>query len=166
MQDVQPHYSIDESIGSLVEKIKLLDSNYTHMILLVGLAGSRKTQLLKTLLSTDQNRFSYSNINLVLSKKLLNLSVRERQCKFFQIFQEFISNTKGKILLLDNTEILFDNYLNQDPLKCLTLISRQRKIIASWNGSYSNNSLTYGNRTHPEFKEYKRQNIDAVIQTI
>jgi ATP-dependent helicase/nuclease subunit A len=111
-------------------------------------------------------KFSYVNLNLSLSTKLLKLTVYERQLYLQQILQRIISNEKGDALLLDNTEILFDTKLAQDPIRCLNSISRERIIIASWSGTYVNNKLSYAEPSHPEFYENETENLQAIIQTV
>ena len=40
------------------------------------------------------------------------------------------------MVLLDNTEILLDPALEQDSGRLLQLVSRNRTIVASWNGTF------------------------------
>ncbi len=47
-----------------------------------------------------------------------------------------IAAVPGDVVLLDNLEILFDTALEVEPLRLLQVSSRNRTIVASWNGSY------------------------------
>jgi hypothetical protein len=85
---------------------------------------------------------------------------------FQQILGDIVAQQKAEVILIDNTEILFDTSLEQDPIKCITNISRDRNIIASWNGKCINGTLTYAEPSHFEFKEYKIEEIDALILSI
>jgi len=44
---------------------------------------------------------------------------------------------------LDNTEILFNPILKQDPLRLLQRISRNRTVVATWLGNVTDSHLTY-----------------------
>jgi hypothetical protein len=56
--------------------------------------------------------------------------------------------------VLDNLEILFDKDLKQDPLRLLQCISRNRSVLASWNGTVSGSKLMYAETGHPEYRCY------------
>ena len=64
-------------------------------------------------------------------------------------------------VILDNLEILFDNALQQDPLRLLQSISRNRAVVASWNGIVNSGRLLYAETGHPEYRSY--DSIDALI---
>jgi hypothetical protein len=38
------------------------------------------------------------------------------------------------LVLLDNIELLFDVHLKQDPLRLLQGLSRNKTVVATWNG--------------------------------
>ncbi len=71
-----------------------------------------------------------------------------------------ISSQATAVVVLDNLEILFDPALKLDPLKLLQGISRNRTIVASWNGSYVEGTLTYAKPDHPEYRSYRE--LDAI----
>ena len=58
------------------------------------------------------------------------------------------------MVLLDNIEIMFDVAMRQDPLRLLQRLSRNKTVVATWNGNIVDNSLTYAAPTHPEFRRY------------
>lgn len=64
-------------------------------------------------------------------------------------------------MVLDNLEILFDKDLQQDPLRLLQSISRNRAVVASWNGSINSGRLLYAEPGHPEYRSY--DTVDALI---
>jgi len=69
----------------------------------------------------------------------------------------------GDVVLLDNLEILFDTGLEVEPLRLLQVSSRNRTVVASWNGSYRDRTLTYAEPGHPEFVQFKQ--TQAVVIT-
>jgi hypothetical protein len=64
-------------------------------------------------------------------------------------------------VVLDNLEILFDKDLKQDPLRLLQGLSRNRAVVASWNGSMTSGRLLYAETGHPEYRSYNA--VDALI---
>jgi hypothetical protein len=77
------------------------------------------------------------------------------------LLKEVIAAVSGDVVLLDNLEILFDTGLEVEPLRLLQLISRNRTIVASWNGSFQGGTLTYAEPGHPELIQFKQ--TDAVV---
>ncbi len=127
------------------------DGLYHRLVLLVGETGSGKTVALRAAareLGTD-----LININLVLSAKLLELTARQRALHLSKLLGEAIEKAVP-VALLDNTEILFDHDLQQDPLRLLQSMSRNRCVVASWNGTITRNKLTYAEAGHPEYRSY------------
>ena len=61
----------------------------------------------------------------------------------------------------ESIEILFDPALQQDPLRCLQGISRNRTIVASWSGSARDRTLTYAEPGHREYRRYT--DVPAII---
>ena len=70
-----------------------------------------------------------------------------------------VNEAKGDIILLDNIEILFDISLKQDPLRLLQGLSRNKTIVAAWNGSIDSNNLIYATPDHPEYKRYPSRDL-------
>ncbi len=125
---------------------------YHRLILVVGKSGKGKTILLKEL--RDELKIPYINVNLELSQQLLELSNRQRKLKVFECMLKTIDQ-KDPVALLDNTEILFDINLEQDPLKLLQILSRDQCIVAAWNGEISDRMLIYAKPGHQEYRIYE-----------
>ncbi|MCH7944758.1 MAG: BREX-3 system P-loop-containing protein BrxF [Armatimonadetes bacterium] len=68
--------------------------------------------------------------------------------------------------LLDNIEILFDVTLEQDPLRLLEGVSRNRTIVAAWNGTLENGYLSYATPDHPEYRRYPRRELVVVCPEV
>ena len=68
------------------------------------------------------------------------------------------------MVLLDNLEILFDTGLEVEPLRLLQVSSRNRTIVASWNGAFQDGTLTYAEPGHPEFVQLKQ--AEAIVITV
>ena len=138
---------------------------YSRLILLVGPSGSGKTHALKEF-SVEHGK-KILNVNLEMSKALLELPIQRRESHVHTIFQDLINDFLGNedpqtaLVFLDNMEILFDKDLKQDPLILLQGVSRNTTIIASWNGLWKQKRLTFAIQGHPEYRFYDK--IDAQI---
>ena len=150
-------------------KDKLMDSTnkakdlYYSLVLLVGLPDSGKTALLNE--AARELGQSIININLELSQRLLEMTNKRRVLKVSAKFDEVLAPCP-EYAILDSTEILFDVSLKQDPLALLKRISRNRTIIASWNGSIDNGKLIYSETGHPEYRTYNPTDIQVVSMDI
>ncbi|MFP4040015.1 MAG: BREX-3 system P-loop-containing protein BrxF [Desulfosudaceae bacterium] len=131
---------------------------YCRLVLLVGKTGSGKTEVLQTL--TGECNTEVTNVNLLLSARLLELTPRKRAIRVPEILREIVE-TQSTPVLLDNLEILFEKELRQDPLRLLLGISRNHLMAASWNGTAEGGKLTYAEPGHPEYRRY--DSIDPLI---
>jgi len=148
------------SVDQILAKISSTEDLYHRLILVVGPSGAGKTTALQTV--AQLTGFRYVNINLELSRQLLDLTTRQRALQVARLLDEILAKEGLTTALLDNTEILFDVSLKQDPLRLLQSLSRNRTLVATWNGSLQNNYLTYGEPDHPEYKRYSAGGLITV----
>ena len=134
---------------------------YHRLVLLVGESGSGKTAALRAVAAELGTHVI--NVNLELSARLIELTERQRTLQLSFLFGGVVEGA-GTIALLDNTEILFDHGLRQDPLRLLQGVSRNRCVVASWNGAVADNKLTYAETWHSEYRSYEVG--DALIVTM
>jgi hypothetical protein len=84
---------------------------------------------------------------------------RSRQAE--KLLKDVIASVGGELVILDNIELLFDTTLELEPLRLLQVASRNRTIVATWNGTFSNNTLAYAEPGHPEFVQFKQ--VEAIV---
>ena len=144
--------------NTLIQSIQAVEGLYYRLILLVGKTGSGKTRVLRKLAETVGS--SVVNVNLALSSELLELTAKQRSLRLPGILDQIADQAQAPVVL-DNLEILFDKDLQQDPLRLLQGISRNRTLVASWNGSISSGRLLYAEPGHPEYRSY--DTVDALI---
>ncbi len=144
--------------SSIKRSLQAAAGLYYRLVLLVGETGSGKTGVLRGVAKDFQT--SVVNVNLVLSRELLELTAKQRSLRLPGILDQ-IADQAQQPLVLDNLEILFDKDLKQDPLRLLQGISRNRAVVSSWNGTFSNGRLVYAETGHPEYRYY--DSIDALI---
>jgi hypothetical protein len=132
---------------------------YNRLVLVVGPAGSGKTAALRAL--CDQDGFPCINLNLALSQRLLEHASKARPLRLRVALNDVLNQAEGDVVVIDNIEILFDPGLKQDPLRLLELSSRNRTVVASWNGEIMGRTLTYAVAGHPEYRRYT--DIEAIL---
>jgi hypothetical protein len=147
-------------IESLESEIEALESAYYRLVLVVGQHGTGKTALIQAIQA--KLGLPAMNLNLQLSKRLLELTCRQRTLGTPKILDELITEINAKAVAIDNTEILFDVNLKLDPLRLLQTISRNKTIIATWNGTVDKENLSYAEPGHPEYKRYPSQGVRIV----
>ena len=121
-------------------------------MLVVAPAGVGKTTALLDI--QDRTGAPLVNVNLELSRRMLDLTERQRALQLPRLLQDLVSKSEGEMILLDNIEILFDVGLKQDPLRLLQGLSRNKTVVAAWNGPIVEDSLIYAAPAHPEYRRY------------
>jgi ABC-type uncharacterized transport system ATPase component len=137
----------------IIDKIKHASELYYRLILVVATAGAGKTHALQGV--KESTGAPMVNVNLELSRRLLDLTERQRALQVPRLLDEILAQTCSDIILLDNIEILFDIALKQDPLRLLQGLSRNRTVVAAWNGSISKGNIIYAVPEHPEYRKYQ-----------
>ncbi len=132
---------------------------YHRLVLLVGGVGSGKTTILQDV--SKQLDVKLINTNLELSKLLIEMTGKQQTLQLPKLLENLV-NCGEKNIVLDNIEILFDVTLQQDPLRILQTISRNRNIVVSWNGFVENGKLIYAEPGHPEHKSYAAANLSII----
>lgn len=149
----------DPTLTRLGEAIRQAANQYFRLVILAGGPGSGKTAALQSI--AHQAGCQIVNVNLELSKKMLELTRTQRSRQVERLLKEVIAAVPGDVVLLDNLEILFDTGLEVEPLRLLQISSRNRTLAATWNGTYAGGTLTYAEPGHPEFVQFKQ--VDAVV---
>jgi predicted AAA+ superfamily ATPase len=147
---------------SIQDKIKqslqAAEGLYHRLVLLLGETGSGKTGILRDI--AEEFGSSVVNVNLALSGELLELTAKQRSLRLPGILDQIADQAQSPVVL-DNLEILFDKDLQQDPLRLLQSLSRNRVVVASWNGTMHSERLIYAEPGHPEYRSY--ESVDALI---
>lgn len=150
---------MNEAAVKLEQAIEQAASQYYRLVILAGAPASGKTSVLQSV--AQKLGCFLVNVNLELSKKMLELTRSQRSRQVERLLKEVIAAAPGDVVLLDNLEILFDTALEVEPLRLLQVSSRNRTIVASWNGNFRDGTLTYAEPGHPEFIQLKQ--TEAVV---
>ena len=155
----------DSLIDQILRAISDVASLYHRLVLVVGPSASGKTSALQAL--AERTGTPRINLNLELSRRLMDLTARQRTLQLPSIFSDVLAAVPGDILLLDNIEILFDTALQQNPLHHFQTASRNRTVVVAWNGTVVRDdrdkaSLTYATPDHPEYRRYPATDLTLV----
>ena len=142
----------DSLADQIMQKVGPAAGLYNRLVLVVAPTGAGKTSALQDV----QNRTGVPlvNVNLELSRRMLELTERQRVLQLSRLLQEIISDGGDEAILLDNIEIIFDINLQQDPLRLLQGLSRNKTVVVAWNGTIVDDHLTYAAPDHPEYRRY------------
>ena len=139
----------------LLDLVRAAQDAYHKLVIIAGPSGAGKTPNLNQVAA--ELKMPVVNLNLELSRRLLNLTKRQRMLKAEEVARDAIDEQAQSqdqaqaSLCLDNTELLFDSALNLNPLAFLQAISRNRLIVATWNGILENGELRFAYPGHPDF---------------
>ena len=136
-------------ICQLLDNIRATQGAYYKLTIIAGPSGSGKTRLLKQVATHLQ--LPSINLSLLLSQRLLSQTRRQCALKAEEVAIEVIDEHLQSGLCLDDTEHLFDSTLRLNPLTFLQDISRNRFIVASWNGALAGGELCFAYAGHPDF---------------
>jgi hypothetical protein len=128
--------------------------------LVVGPARTGKTAALRDL--AQEHGWPLVNVNFELSERLLELTSKQRALRVPRMLGEIVEGHPGEVVLLDNTEILFSTELQQDPLRLLQGLGRNRTVVATWSGEMDDENLVYAAPGHPEHRRCPRSQVLVV----
>ena len=137
---------------------------YHRLVLVVAPLGAGKTAALREV--AQQTGYNYINVNLELSRCMLELTQRQRQLQASRLLRVIIRTAHDQAVLLDNLEILFTVSLKLDPLRCLQDVARDQTVVAAWNGTVTTGHLTYATPDHPEYRRYAREDLVIVCPEV
>jgi len=138
--------SVDDVAGMYYRLILLVDNTSKHDTL---------AKKLSSILSVKTH-----NVNLELSEQLLHKTERQRKLDLAKVMGDIANDEE--IVLLDHIDILFDISLGQDPLRLLESISRNKTVLAFWNGQVDDSKLIYAEPWHPEYRSYSTKDLITI----
>ena len=141
----------------VIEKIDTVAGAFHRLVILAGPCQSGKTLCLNRV--HERINVPLININLEFSQKLLEMPRRQRAFEASIVAGNIVVAQEAHCLLLDNLEILFHPELSIDPLRLLQKLSRNRTIVATWNGVLKGGHLTYAEPGHPEYKRWPASDL-------
>jgi len=148
----------------IIDSIDAAAELYYRLIMVVAPVGMGKTAALREV--NERMNAPLMNINLDLSRRMLDLTERQRALQLPRLLSEIVNAFENEVILLDNIEILFDVSLKQDPLRLLQGLSRNKTIVATWGGTIDGEHMTYATSDHPEYKRYPVRDVLIVAPEV
>ncbi len=160
------------SADSIANAARNAAGQYFRLVLVIAPENSEKPNLLKQL--HDLLGATSIKIGAEISQRLLEMTERQRTLRLPRLLDDvLVPYPLEQVVILDNIEILFDLSLALNPLSMLQKLSRNRTIIAFWDGAMSraiclanrtgttpnDGWLTYAIPGHPEYRRYPAQDI-------
>ena len=144
----------------VTEAIHHAEQRSERLVLLVGSNGRGKTATLEKVAA--EAGAPLVNVNLELSRPLLDLTSSERPLQVPRLLGEVLAELGSKVVLLNRLELLFDTGLRQNPLRLLKDLSRQWTVVAAWSGIADGNHVRYAEPGHPEYRRYPIDDVQVV----
>ncbi len=148
------------TVDQIRQRLSGIADIYNRLVLVVGPSGSGRTTALRAL--ADAEKAPVLNVGAEISRQLLDLTERQRALQLPKLLEDAVAGLPANLTLLDNTEVLFNPVLRQDPLRLLQGLSRDRTIVATWLGGVAGGHLTYAVPEHPEFRRYPSADLLVV----
>ncbi|OIP89442.1 MAG: AAA family ATPase, partial [Syntrophobacteraceae bacterium CG2_30_61_12] len=130
----------------VIKRIGQAAELYHRLVMLVAPAGAGKTAALQDV--HERTAAPLVNVNLELSRRMLDLTERQRALQLPRLLSEIVSASAAEVILLDNVEFLFDVSLKQDPLRLLQGLSRNKTVVAAWSGTIDGEHMVYATPDH------------------
>jgi len=146
-------------INNIRSAFESIEVQYHRLIILVNCEDAGKLDVL-SMVNTDRET-NPLNLNLELSSRLLEYSMKQRPLKVADILEDLLETVPSPVLL-DKLDILFEPSLQTDPLALLKSLSKNKTIIAFWSGSLKDNKLYYAEPGYPEYRSYPVQDFVAI----
>lgn len=131
-----------------------------RLLLITGGKGAGKTLCLHQI--ATQTDGAVVNLGLELSRRLLDLTTRERPLRVASLFRETVTGeerTGGPPILLDNIEVLFARELKQNALNLIRSLARDRVVVVAWPGAVEDGRLRYAAPGHPEHRTWPARDL-------
>ena len=144
---------VAESLSAqIMRQLPQVANLYHRLLVVIAPSGAGKTAAMQEV--AEQTGTRYINVNVELSRRLLELTQRQRKLFTPRLLEAIVGKEDHQTVLLDNLEILFDTALQLHPLRCLQDLARRRTVVAAWNGTLTSGHLTYATPDHPEYRRY------------
>lgn len=145
------------TVRAIITAIERASQRYHRLVLLVGPAGAGKSDAL--LAVGERLAAAPVRVGVSLAQPMLALTARARPLQVRALLDELVEGAGSDVVLLDNTEMLFEAGLRQDPLRLLQGVARNATVVAAWTGEVKDGILRYAVPSHPEHRLYPAEDL-------
>lgn len=100
---------------------------------------------------TDQYRWSFLSIGMILSESLLQVVPAQRSVEVLGIIKDAVQQRSPGPVLCTDIDLLFSPTLRIDALQLLREVSRIAPLIVLWPGSSQNGAVSYAIPDHAHY---------------
>ncbi len=144
----------------ILEKLAFVNQQFYRLLLIVGTSERDRENILNHV--SKKIHAPVVNINLDVSRQLLELPEKQRPLNAAKILDSIIKSKTKNTLIFKNIELLFNAALKTDPLRLFKNISRTKTLIIGWNGFIQGSSLIYADPGHPDYKKYLADDLNII----
>ncbi|MDR1701795.1 MAG: BREX-3 system P-loop-containing protein BrxF [Sporomusaceae bacterium] len=150
--------AIDEQV---IERVAEAEKSEQKLVIVVGKPGSGKSKIMREL--GQRPGWKYVDSKKLLTDELLEMPPKSRAGEAVKLMSDILAAGDAKVILLDNTQVLFAPVLQIDPVDVLKKVSRQQAIVAAWPGEYDGKNLIYLRNFGTEPVEYNCDGLELVV---
>jgi|LSQX01.2.fsa_nt_gb hypothetical protein len=110
----------------------------------------------------DEAGFLRCNLNLVLSKELLEIPKQDRALFIPKRIRK-VAEEKGNAICFENISMLMNPSYELDVIKLFCELARTHRIAFVWPGSAESGVLVYSNPAEADYKHYHLANYDVMF---
>ena len=153
-----PALPLDQTTEAIVAGIRQAAQLYNRLVQVP--LGTCNTNALAAV--SEHTGAPVVHVGLELSQRMLEFTARQRPLQVRPLLEQLVEAADGDIVLLDNIQLLFDASLQQDPLRLLQGLSRNKTVVAAWTGTLVGGTLRYAVPGHPEHRRYPAADLLVV----
>jgi len=142
--------NLSEPKAAIQQAVSDASAMYHRLVFVVRDTDQKFEDGLRT--AVEECGWPWVNLNLELSLLLKDMPVKSRPLKVDSSLRAILSSQDSPVLCLGHTEILFDRGLEQNPALTLRHLSRNKTLIATWNGRVAGRHLIFGPSDHPDHR--------------
>ena len=147
-------------VDHVLEKLGFVNQRFYRLLLIVGPYEREQYDIVNQV--SKKIDAPVVNINLDVSRQLLELPGKQRPLNAAKILDSIIKSLTKDTFIFKNIELLFQAALKTDPLRLFKNISRNKTLIAAWNGCITDNYLIYAAPGHPDYKKYPTDDLNII----
>ena len=148
------------SVDALLICEKIAEVALRRHKLIIVCSNGNQTKVAELVRDIDMPKI---NLNLVLSKELLEVPIGRRPLVVSGKVQDLVNTYQEEFICLYNIELLFHPDLKTNPLQLLENISRYKGLVVAWNGQYKDGILTYSILGHHEYQAYDEVHAELIL---
>lgn len=148
------------TIHHILEKLESVNNQFYRLLLIAGTSERARENIIDLL--SVKILAPIVNINLEVSRQLLELPEKQRPLHVTNILDAIIKSKTQPTFIFKNIELLFNATLKTDPLQLLKHFARNKTLIVTWNGYVDGEFLIYAAPGHPDYKKYPDKNLNII----